>query len=158
MAGIGLVNLDIGQILSGAGSLFKDIRTAITGIDPVKAAELNLKLADLEGKLAEYQSKADEMTKDDRVSARALGAEYLKAGKRNIRQDVLAYGAILIFVGLISALFYYGIKPELRDIILMIVGGLLKIIYDIYAYDFGGSYGSQQKNSMIEGFIDKLKK
>jgi hypothetical protein len=156
--GVGLVNLDIGEILSSAGNLFKDIRTAITGIDPVKAAELNLKLADLEGKLAEYQSKADEMTKDDRVSARSLGAEYVRAGKTNWRQNILAVLAMFLLIGVVVAIFVVGVQPAIRDIVLMILGGLLKIVYDIYAYDFGGSYGSQQKNSMIEGFIEKLKK
>lgn len=42
--GTGLVNVDIGSIMSGAGTLLKDIRTAWTGKDP----ELEAKLVELQ--------------------------------------------------------------------------------------------------------------
>ena len=35
-------------LMEGAGTLAKDIRTAITGIDPVKQAEIEAKLAEME--------------------------------------------------------------------------------------------------------------
>jgi hypothetical protein len=38
----------VSGLLSGIGSLAKDIRVAITGVDPVKAAEIEAKLAELE--------------------------------------------------------------------------------------------------------------
>lgn len=50
----GVINIDtagIGSILSGAGQFFKDIRTAITGKEPLdagKAAELALKAQEME--------------------------------------------------------------------------------------------------------------
>ena len=46
--GISLANIDLGSALSGAGQLFKDIRTALTGKEPIdstKAAELTIKPA-----------------------------------------------------------------------------------------------------------------
>lgn len=42
--GAGLVNVDIGQIMNGAGQFLKDIRTAWTGKNP----ELEAKLAELQ--------------------------------------------------------------------------------------------------------------
>lgn len=45
MAGISLANVDVGSVLTGAGNFLKDIRTAITGKEPIsadKAAELAL--------------------------------------------------------------------------------------------------------------------
>jgi len=48
----GLINLEglkgVGEIFSGLGGLAKDIRTAITGIDPQKQAEIELKLVEME--------------------------------------------------------------------------------------------------------------
>jgi hypothetical protein len=38
----------VSGLLSGIGGLAKDIRVAITGVDPVKAAEIEAKLAELE--------------------------------------------------------------------------------------------------------------
>ena len=38
----------VAGLLSGIGSLAKDLRTAITGVDPVKQAEIEAKLVELE--------------------------------------------------------------------------------------------------------------
>ncbi len=49
--GISLANLDIGGLFSGIGTLAKDIRTAVTGKEPIdanKAAELALKVQEME--------------------------------------------------------------------------------------------------------------
>jgi len=49
--GLSLANLDLGTVFSGAGQLLKDIRTAITGQEPLdanKAAELALKVQEME--------------------------------------------------------------------------------------------------------------
>lgn len=51
MAGIAAVNVDVGSVLSGIGTLAKDIRAAITGesvIDPNKKAEIEMKLLEIE--------------------------------------------------------------------------------------------------------------
>jgi hypothetical protein len=49
---MGLINLEgikgVGEIFTGIGSLAKDIRTAITGVDPAKQAEIELKLVEME--------------------------------------------------------------------------------------------------------------
>lgn len=45
------INIDVGQVLSGAGQLLKDIRTALTGKEPLdqnKQAELSLKVTEIE--------------------------------------------------------------------------------------------------------------
>jgi hypothetical protein len=51
MAGLSAVNIDVGSVLSGIGTLAKDIRAAITGesiIDPNKKAEIEMKLLEIE--------------------------------------------------------------------------------------------------------------
>jgi len=52
--GIDLANIDVGNVLSGAGQLLKDIRTAITGKEPMsaeKAASLALQAQEIESKI-----------------------------------------------------------------------------------------------------------
>jgi hypothetical protein len=59
MAGIAAVNVDVGSVLSGAGTLLKDIRAAITGksvIDPNQQAEIELKILELENAFLTAQS------------------------------------------------------------------------------------------------------
>jgi hypothetical protein len=51
MSGVNLANIDVGGVLSGAGQLFKDIRTAITGKEPMsaeKAAQIALQAQEIE--------------------------------------------------------------------------------------------------------------
>jgi len=59
MAGISLANLDVGGLFTGIGTLAKDIRAAVTGKEPInadKAAEIALKLEELEGKARDAQT------------------------------------------------------------------------------------------------------
>lgn len=60
----GLVNIDVGSVLGGIGSLAKDIRAAITGKEPInaaQAAELALKAQDLETQIMTAQAKINEV-------------------------------------------------------------------------------------------------
>lgn len=60
MAGLSAVNIDVGSVLSGIGTLAKDIRAAITGesvIDPNKRAEIEMKLLEIENSGLQAQSE-----------------------------------------------------------------------------------------------------
>ena len=48
-------------LFSGLGSMFKDIRTALTGVDPVKAAEIEVKLTEMEGAIMAAQSEVNKV-------------------------------------------------------------------------------------------------
>ena len=61
--GLSLANVDVGGLFSGLGTLAKDIRTAITGVDPDKAALIEEKLLAIEaagqqGQMAINQAEA----------------------------------------------------------------------------------------------------
>jgi hypothetical protein len=165
MGGVGLVNVDISQILAGAGQFVKDIRTAITGIDPEKKADLEAKLTDFEGKLADYQAQSEKSQYDDRSSARQLGAEYVKAGKTNVRQNILAYLAVFMLGVVIFADLWVAVKCDMTDngiqavfaLLNMVTGGILKVVNDIYGYDFGGSLESENKTAVISDFMNRAR-
>ena len=154
--GLSFATIDLGQIFAGLGSTVKDIRTAITGINPDKAAEINLKLIELEGKLVEAQAQSEKALADDRASARLLGAEYVKAGKTNWNQNILGALAVILLCGIVWAIFGIGVTDSTKDIVNILLGGVIKIVYDIYAYYFGGSFGSAQKNIMLENVLSKV--
>jgi hypothetical protein len=150
----GIVDINLGELVGGVGNLVNDIGNQIRGNIPVDLT----KLAELEAKMAELKNEADKNTVEDRTSARAMESEYVKAGKKNLLQQFLGYGAILMLGFIIFALFEFNIKPEIKDLLNIIIGGLLKIVYDLYGYYFGGSLGSDQKNTMIAGVLSKFKK
>jgi len=154
----GIFDLDFKGIFDGLGGCVKDIRTAITGIDPTVAGQVNLALIALESKIADAQPMIVKAQEEDRASAREMESEYVKAGKKNWLQQFLGYGAIIMLGFIIFALFEFNIKPEIKDLLNIIIGGLLKIVYDLYGYYFGGSLGSDQKNTMIADVLSKFKK
>lgn len=74
--GISFAEINVGSVLSGAGQLFKDIRTAITGKEPIsaeKAAEIVLKTTEIEAKLEETRISVmvAEASSQDKWTSRA---------------------------------------------------------------------------------------
>lgn len=62
--GLGVINVDVGSVLSGAGQLAKDLRAAFTGQEPIdanKVAELAIRAQELENGLLLAQSKINEI-------------------------------------------------------------------------------------------------
>jgi len=74
--GFSLANVDVGGIFSGIGQLAKDLRTAFTGQEPLdanKAAELALKVQELEGSIeqARISIMVAEASSSDKWTSRA---------------------------------------------------------------------------------------
>lgn len=88
----------------------------------------------------------------DRASARARDTELQKAnGGHNTRADVMVIGAV---VGLISCLavliFFKGDIPgEVVGIVSMIAGIFGACLKDAYAFEFGSSRGSKEKDALL---------
>ncbi len=151
---MGMIDIDLGKLVDGVSGLVDSVGNQIRGNAPV---DLN-KLAELEVKLKELKNNAEEIQEKSRASARILEGEYVKAGKKNWLQQFLGYGAILMLAFVIIALFKFDVKPDVNNLLMIIVGGLLKIVYDLYGYYFGSSSGSENKNNMISDIVSKLKK
>lgn len=63
-----------------------------------------------------------------------------------------AYMALFITVAVVGALYlliYIPMSPMSKDAILIILGGLLGRLGDVYAYYFGSSEGSQRKTELL---------
>lgn len=107
----------------------------------------SLKQAELDFKkfLEEKDIRLEELTVQDRVSARERDAEYVKAGQKNVRADILAYGALIAFCVSGWALFTQTIPQANRELIVYLLGALTVIVKDLYGFEFGSSKGSQDK-------------
>lgn len=87
----------------------------------------------------------------DRQSARARDVELHKAGYRNTRADVML---ILAFLSLVTILFlvYFGrldMPGEVVAILNMSCGALLKMIGDAFAFEYGSSRSSREKDQLL---------
>ena len=146
-------------LFSGLGQLFKDARTAITGIDPEKRADLELKLTELEGQAEQLRVASDKIAADDRDSARKREVEARKAGSKETYPMILDILAIVAFVGCLYALFTKALPDGTgHDILVMLIGCLTVIVKDIYGYWRGSSAGSSEKSSAISDALRSLSK
>lgn len=91
----------------------------------------------------------------DVADARKRDTVFIAAGRRNERGDNLAYlavGGLLVVLGL---LFFVEISGDQKEILLVALGALLKIVGDVYAFEFGSSKGEQRKDNAMTKWLDE---
>jgi hypothetical protein len=105
----GDIKVDLGALISGAGTLAKDLRSAITGeISPEKKAELEIKAQEIEAQIMTAQT--------------AINQEEAKSSSRFVSGWRPAIG----WVGVIGLGFVYILKP-LIEWILVLCGSSIKL-------------------------------
>ncbi|WP_027367409.1 hypothetical protein [Desulfocurvibacter africanus] len=162
----GVLGGPIGAVAGAAGELI----ASFFGVDSTPEAiekhlsanpEALLKLKELElrnqemllawrGKQLEHEQKMAELEIEDRDSARKRD---MSKG-RNVRGDVLAFVAIGGLVALILTLLFVQLEDgPARDVLLILAGGLVTIVKDVYGFEFGSSRGSKEKDVMLAGAV-----
>jgi hypothetical protein len=92
--GISLANVDVGGIFSGIGTLARDLSAAITGKEPIdstKAAELALKVQELETSIVNAQSQIN--------LVEASSTKFFVSGARPAAMWVCVAGFSYNFIG-----------------------------------------------------------
>jgi len=125
------INIDVGTVLSGAGQLLKDLRTAITGKEPIdgtKAAELALKVQQMESDLEKARMSV--------VLAEASSTDPWTSRAR----PMFMYVIYILILASIPMGIVFSINPGLANNIVSGFGLWLKAIpSDLYAL-FGAGY------------------
>jgi len=125
------LNIDVGSVLSGAGQLFKDLRTAITGKEPIngtKAAELALQVQQMESDLEKARMSV--------VLAEASSTDPWTSRAR----PMFMYVIYILILASIPMGIVFSINPTLANNIVAGFGMWLKAIpSDLYAL-FGAGY------------------
>jgi len=129
--GLSLANLDVGGLFTGIGTLAKDIRTAITGKEPIdanKAAELALKVQEMETAVetARLSVMVAEASSQDKWTSRARPA---------FMYVVYIFILAAFPMGLVFAFF-----PEKGTLIAEGVNAWLSSIPESMWYLFGAGY------------------
>ncbi len=92
--------------------------------------------------------KHREIDTADIQSARSRDVANRTAGYSNHRADImaaLAFASLCVMVYLING--NLEIKAEVLAIFNMSIGALLKMLGDVFAFEFGSSRGSKEKDS-----------
>lgn len=92
----------------------------------------------------------------DRQSARARDVEFVKSGRHNWRADILAALAVGSLCLCVWLLWY---KPDLpggvREAIMFVAGVFAAAVRDVYAFEFGSSRGSKEKDELVGRLASK---
>lgn len=125
--------------------------------DPQQAQEAKIKLAELvqSGELAKMANETDAVKAflADTQSARARDIAFLQAGRKNLRGDILAYGALGALILCILALFAFEVPPQSRDLLLVTLGALVAIVKDVFGFEFGSSKDSQRNAQAVADML-----
>ena len=144
--GVSLANIDVGGVLSGAGQLFKDIRAAITGKEPInaeKAAELAIKAQELETKLEETRIgvMVAEASSQDKWTSRA--------------RPSFMYVMYIMILSSIPMGVVYAFAPESAQGIMTGLQLWLKAIPDSLYALFGAGYVGYSAARTVDKVIKK---
>jgi hypothetical protein len=93
---------------------------------------------------------------EDRQSARAYQAQLGESGRR--RGDFMLVGVSLGLLACIVAVVWPGVQIEDAELALLsaVAGALLKMLSDAFAFEFGSSRGSKEKDDQLREFKDAL--
>lgn len=95
---------------------------------------------------------------EDRQAARERDLEFLRTGHANRRADLMVMAAAAgLVLCLLSLAFYSEVLPgEAVGIISTIAGIFGGCLKDAFAFEFGSSRGSKEKDTTVAAFLDRL--
>jgi hypothetical protein len=124
--------------------------TGKKGPEAVEAVKANPEtaLAFLKAQM-DQEKELEALVVEDRKSARLRDMEFLKAGRWNFRADLMVVGCVVALVFIVNEIAGTEVKPEVLAIFNMAVGALLKMLGDAFAFEFGSSRGSKEKDERL---------
>jgi hypothetical protein len=131
------------------------VAKAITGqTDPGKAVEAviadpALQLQFQQSLIAERLEYA-KLEVEDRKDARQRDSLFIKMGRWNFRADLMILGCVVALCYVVNKISGEAVKPEVLAIFNMAVGALLKMLGDAFAFEFGSSRGSKEKDALLK--------
>jgi hypothetical protein len=109
--------------------------------------------------LLQFQKVVSQMESElyqDRRDARAREIALLQAGHRNVRADIMVISAAFGLILCLAALAFYraSLPGEAVGIISTIAGIFGSCLKDAYAFEFGSSRGSKEKDDRVTALLN----
>lgn len=144
----------IGKLLTGEEAAETIVKTAqtVTGTNDLNAIKSCLENSPEHlFTLFRELEKITEQQKEDRANARMRDSQITHLQKRNVRADIMVLGALVGLVGCLCMLTFYKmtLSGEVIGIISTIAGIFGSCLKDAYAFEFGSSRGSREKESHL---------
>lgn len=115
--------------------------------------EARVKLAQIQSdervRLREIAAEQTKAQLADRQSARQREVALQQAGRTSWEMLVLAFLAVSGLIGIALVLFLSEVPEGAEEMLLMIIGALISRAGDVYAFYFGSSRGSKEKDRVL---------
>jgi hypothetical protein len=140
----------------GSKGLVGSVTDVLKGVGILKDPEAEAKVKEALGRLADQvAARANELEQiqaNDRASARQR-----EMAVKDRTPQVLAYGSVLGFFGILTALIFVDIPPTAKDVLYVMIGVLGTLVTGVVQYYFGSSSGSSSKSDTIQQLLNKSK-
>ncbi len=132
-----------------------DVARVVTGKDDASEAVEAIRadpavLMQFRQAMANIEADMDRAYLADRQNARGRDVAFVQAGRWNIRADLLA---LLSVTGLIVCVWFVARDSSLPEravnAIMFVAGTLAACVRDVFAFEFGSSRGSRDKDALI---------
>ena len=139
-----------------------DIAKKITGCND--ANDLTNSFKENLSAVIEFQKAVLEMDKDlemaalqDRQNARNRDIALAQVGHKNVRADIMVVSAAMGLVMCLASLAFYSeaLPGEAVGIISTVAGIFGACLKDAYAFEFGSSRGSKEKDSTVAAMLGR---
>lgn len=134
-----------------------DVARVVTGKEDAQAAAQALQadpalVMQFRQAMASIERDMDRDYLADRQNARGRDVAFVQAGRWNIRADLLA---LLSVTGLIVCVWFVARDSSLPEravnAIMFVAGTLAACVRDVFAFEFGSSRGSREKDAILGG-------
>ncbi len=133
--------IDVARVVTGK----QDASEAVVAIQADPAVLMQFRQA-----MAGIEADMDRAYLADRQNARGRDVAFVQAGRWNIRADLLA---LLSVTGLIVCVWFVARDSSLPEravnAIMFVAGTLAACVRDVFAFEFGSSRGSRDKDALI---------
>jgi len=133
--------IDVARVVTGK----QDASEAVEAIRADPAVLMQFRQA-----MANIEADMDRAYLADRQNARGRDVAFVQAGRWNIRADLLA---LLSVTGLIVCVWFVARDSSLPEravnAIMFVAGTLAACVRDVFAFEFGSSRGSRDKDALI---------
>jgi hypothetical protein len=134
----------------------------VTGVDDpiesIKRLQENAQLViDFQKAIIQMEAELELAHLQDRQNARARDIALVNAGRSNSRADIMVVSAALGLVLCLVSLGYYAdnLPGEAVGIISTIAGIFGACLKDAYAFEFGSSRGSKEKDTTVAAMLGR---
>jgi hypothetical protein len=140
------------KVLDAVGDLLPD-QGVIGIVKRIISSDSSLKAEDrleFERLVREHEKEMFAIEVQDRDSARKREAEYVKAvGHVDYMQMIVGFIGLSIFGFMVWVVVYEDIHESNREMLIHTIGIVEGVVLSIFAYYFGSSKGSADKNKFI---------